>query len=377
VSFDAILVVEDGVMPGVNGRVQELYGYSEVELIGRTAITLVAPDCRAAVAKRIAEMACGTLELRHVRKDGTIFPVEVSTRRFEQDGRKHGVVAVRDITARKRAEALLAEREEQLRALADASFDAVFVSVDGIVQSVNCHASKLFGYDASEFIGHLAGRFGCPEFCDEVARRAANDVDGTYESATRHADGRVVHIEMSARTLHEGGRKVRINAVRDISQRKIAEARLRASEERFRRLAANVPGFVYQRALHPDGRVTYPYLNDGIREVCGIEPAEVRDNPAGLVDNIHPDDRDRFRDAIARSAKTLTPVTIDFRATHPAKGCIWLRTICNPGRQPDGTILWDGVSIDITDRVNIEAALDRTKRELERHVAAARLSGSP
>jgi signal transduction histidine kinase/DNA-binding response OmpR family regulator len=59
----------------------------------------------------------------------------------------------------------------------------------------------------------------------------------------------------------------------------------------------------------------------------------------------------------------------DFRVGRSDGNYVWVRSISRPARQADGTIVWDGISINITDRISAEAALAKTKGELERHVA--------
>jgi PAS domain S-box-containing protein len=367
-SFDAVFVIEGGIIRDINHRAADLFGYRREEIVGREAGFMTAPEFHDVAMRRIRGSIEGTHESAMRHKNGSHVPVEVSAKHLVRNGRNIRIAAMRDISVRKEAEARLRESEERFRALAEVSFDAVSVIEDGIHRAAYGRIGELLGYTEEEVIGRSAGSFTSPRFRDEGRRRTAERIEGIYESEYVRKDGRIVPVEVSAKNFVRDGRHIRISAHRDISARKEAEARLRASEERFRRLAANVPGFVYQRALHPDGRITYPYLNDAIREVCGIEPAAVQQDPAFLIDSVHPGDRDRLRGALARSAETLTPLTIDFRAAHPAKGWIWLRTICHPSRQPDGTTVWDGVSIDITDRVNIEAALQKTREDLELHV---------
>jgi hypothetical protein len=70
-------------------------------------------------------------------------------------------------------------------------------------------------------------------------------------------------------------------------------------ETLFQRIAANVPGMVYQFLLHPDGSIEWPFISEGCRAIYEKEPDELRRNPIWPVDIIHPDDRDEFHRSVA------------------------------------------------------------------------------
>lgn len=104
---DAILVVgPDGRLTEVNERFWDLYGYGPNDLVGlnladlRSESTLATLD---ADLRRIDEVGAITFETEHRRKDGSVFPVEVSTRIIQADGGPYKVSIVRDISAAKAA----------------------------------------------------------------------------------------------------------------------------------------------------------------------------------------------------------------------------------------------------------------------------------
>ena len=107
---------EDGIVLDANRHACESLGYSRDELIGMFTIGFD-PDANAAFLQDINERLNGggilTFERRHRRKDGTVFPVEVRVREFQQGGRRLVLSLTRDITARKRAEAELLESERR------------------------------------------------------------------------------------------------------------------------------------------------------------------------------------------------------------------------------------------------------------------------
>ncbi|MCH6591405.1 MAG: PAS domain S-box protein, partial [Proteobacteria bacterium] len=148
-----------------------------------------------------------------------------------------------------------------------------------------------------------------------------------------------------------------------ITGRKRAEEALLDSEERFRTIAANVPGNVYRRILHPDGRTSRGWraaagdLTPGLRDVMEMDPDEVMTRPELVVKTLHPEDRARWQDALRKSAETLEPFVLEYRRIRPSGKVVWLRSIARTHRREDGAVVWDGVTLDITERKQAEEAL--------------------
>ncbi len=139
-------------------------------------------------------------------------------------------------------------------------------------------------------------------------------------------------------------------------QKQVEEA-LRESERQFHKLAANVPGMIYQFLLQTDGSVSFPFISNGAREIYELEPIAIQQNAAVVIDLIHPDDRASFEDSVAVSAKTLQPWSWEGRFIMVSGKLKWLQAASRPERQANGDILWDGVLMDITERKQAEAAL--------------------
>ncbi len=127
------------------------------------------------------------------------------------------------------------------------------------------------------------------------------------------------------------------------------------SDSRYQQISANAPGMVYQFALHPDGTMSLPFVSEGSRDVCGIDPEDIVSNPGLLIDNVHPEERSEFFRSIAESAAQLTPWKWEGRVTLPTGELRWVQAASRPEKQENGDILWNGVVMDLT----------RVKREQE------------
>ncbi|MBD2004635.1 MHYT domain-containing protein [Funiculus sociatus] len=146
-----------------------------------------------------------------------------------------------------------------------------------------------------------------------------------------------------------------------------AQAALQRSNTRYQNLAQNVPGMIYQFILKPDGSRAFLYVSGGCRELFGLEPEELLHDAPLFWKLTHPDDIALLNRSIAISAQTLKPWDCVWRVF--VSGQIkWLQGNSRPERQADGSIIWDGLVTDITERQEAEEAL-RESAEREKAIA--------
>jgi PAS domain S-box-containing protein len=139
----------------------------------------------------------------------------------------------------------------------------------------------------------------------------------------------------------------------------------------FDKVATRFPGHTMQRIRTPDGRFRYTYASSGMREVFGIDADAILSQPDADHAWVHDADRARFVAALHRSADTLTTLDEEVRVISRAGGFKWVRSIGTPRRLDDGTVVWDGIALDVTERRAAAEALERAV-ELARTAEAAR-----
>nr|OEJ76471.1 histidine kinase [Desertifilum tharense IPPAS B-1220] len=141
---------------------------------------------------------------------------------------------------------------------------------------------------------------------------------------------------------------------------------LEISEARIQRLADNVPGMIYQLRVTAEGDMSMPYVSSGCYTLYGVKPEEVIAGTKNLQAMKHPDDVAGVIQGMRDSLRDLTPFRHEWRIITTSGEIKWVQGISRPDRQADGSILWDGVLIDISDRKRAESAILQKSQELEK-----------
>ena len=154
----------------------------------------------------------------------------------------------------------------------------------------------------------------------------------------------------------------RIGALeRAAAERERFDGALRESEQRLSAIADNLPGMVYRRIEHADGRVSYPYISARHQALLGFAPEKARDDPEYLLRATHPDDRQGWLEAIAEAASCLTPLDAERRVLTATGEIKWFRTLARTHRSANGDVVFDGIALDVTDRREAERAFRETE----------------
>ena len=130
-----------------------------------------------------------------------------------------------------------------------------------------------------------------------------------------------------------------------------------APGERLVRIAATVPGVICSFQRWPDGTARMPYASPAAEDLWGLSPEQLAVSVLPLFERIHPEDAPGFLATIEESARSLEPWHDTFRYEHPLKGERWIEGRSMPQLEPDGSVLWHGFVMDVTDRRTAERAM--------------------
>jgi diguanylate cyclase (GGDEF)-like protein/PAS domain S-box-containing protein len=119
------------------------------------------------------------------------------------------------------------------------------------------------------------------------------------------------------------------------------------AEERFAGVVDNLPGYVFQRVLKPDGRIIFPYVSRSIFRILGL-PEDADWSDGRVYEHLHPEDRERVRREVAQSTAELTPLCSVFRFVSATGQEHWFRSNSIPCKVPNGDVLWAGLAVDIS-----------------------------
>lgn len=150
----------------------------------------------------------------------------------------------------------------------------------------------------------------------------------------------------------------------DITAQYRAEAELGLERDRFDAIASTVPGGIYSLRRRTDGTFCLPYISPVIRTVYGIQSANLANAASILMQHIVPEDRELLLATLNKSAESMTRWREIFRAQHPQKGIISIETHAHPIRDADGSTLWHGFIMDVTERKRAEETLNRNQERL-------------
>jgi two-component system, cell cycle sensor histidine kinase and response regulator CckA len=289
--------------------IRRVLGYGPGALSGQSAFALIHPEDLPRVLQGFSHGVRNpnqtiTLEFRMRHQDGSWRYLEaVGQSRLDDPDIAGVVVNSRDITDRKQAEAGLRESEKRFRDLFEGSPDAIFVEdLHGAVLDVNPAACRLHGVKREELLGKNVFDLVPPDQREQVARDFQSLVEGRQqqiEGASRTQDGRVVPVEVRASRVNYAGKPAVLLHVRDITDRKLAEAALRSSEMLFHSVWENsVDGM---RLTDENGTIVA--VNDAFCKLVGLPREELEGKPftvayadSELPGRMLEEFRQRFRD---------------------------------------------------------------------------------
>lgn len=290
-SLDAILLTApDGNIIAANPEACRIFQATEADLCqgGRwLVVDLTDPRLLPALEER-ARTGQFRGELRFRRRDGAIFPGEVSSAIFtDRHGQLRSSMLIRDVSERQRMEGALRGLEQQRRVILDTIPDLVWLKeIDGRYSVVNAAFARFYGRAPDAFVGKRADAYLAPVIAD---RYALDDIEvlntgrtKQFEIELEDADAQSHWFEVIKSPIYDDQGRLRgtTGIARDITQRKQNEQALRESEERFARVFRASPVGISITTLD-EGRLLH--INDSCLHILGYARAEIIGRTVGEI----------------------------------------------------------------------------------------------
>ncbi|HVY06622.1 MAG TPA: response regulator [Burkholderiales bacterium] len=164
-----------------------------------------------------------------------------------------------------------------------------------------------------------------------------------------------------------------LREVDSLRQYEAALAALNESEARFRAIAANLPGVVFQALLYEDGTADLAYVSEGSHLVLGVKADVLMSHPELIMDMILPEDRETFLATRIQAATQLAPRNWEGRIRIGVNGeeIKWVNLRASVRKLSSGVVVSDGIISNITESKLAQHAIEGQQlqlRQLASHI---------
>ncbi|MCS3923855.1 PAS domain S-box protein [Methanosalsum natronophilum] len=295
---------------------------------------------------------------------------------IENERKSKYIVSISDITLKKQAELQLKEREKKYRLILNNANSIIYsMTPDGVFTYLSPSFKWLVGYDPSEVVGQLSHDFIYPADLERVTKKlmsilkTGTEMSYEFRTVTKDGDIRWLNTNENPVFTEKGEISSIIGVAHDITDRVIAENKLKESEFRFRSLVDNVPGVIFRCKY--DNNWTMLYLTDKIKQITGYDPSDFIDNSVRSYSSIiHPEDRQQVIDDVKIGFQQELPYELNYRIITKDGEIKWIREYAQKVYADTGNMI-DGVITDITRSVQKDLELKEKQELLEKFFSRA------
>lgn len=227
---------------------------------------------------------------------------------------------------------------------------------------VNASFMRLMGLTQEEIIGHTATELGLLATSEALAARA-DILETARQQGTVHLkdielttrDGQTKIVAVNAEKIEIQGQPCLLSMLFDMTEREAAKAALAQAHADYVDMAVNIPAVVFRFHILPDGQWINDYMSPRSTEILGMAPDDPRWTDPDSIKRVHPDDYPSSQSLLVESALNQTPYLWE--------GRFWVRDEWrhiriqgNPRKLDDGSMMWNGIFIDVQKEKDLEQA---------------------
>lgn len=376
---DAILVADSQTLQILesNRKSREIYGYTEEEFLRLKTSDLVPENGITTQKERLERLRKGSgtmIETEHKRKNGELFPAEVSSAYTSSSGKDYIFAIIRDLSERKRMIRTLRENERKLAAL--------FSNLPGIayrcrndkkwsMEFLSESCKKLTGYEISELVGPGALSFNeliIPKDRERVwteiqAALAENrNFQLTYDLRRKNGEIRTMWEQGLGVRAQDGSIEALEGFISDITERRQAEEALQVSERALRE-AQEMAHLGYWNWDIKTGAVEW---SDEVYRIFRLDPERFTPKIDSILElSPWPEENARDQELIQRATKTREKGAYTQRFLRPDKSVGYYHSTFQGKYDEQGALVSIvGTVLDITERKLADLALEKLNRDL-------------
>ena len=358
----------DGRWLRVNQPLCDMLGYSTEELMQLTFADITHPDdldADLAEARRLfaGEIRSYQMDKRYIRKDGSLVWASLtgSVVRDAAGAVEYAIAVVRDITERKVREAAHRQSEKDYRTLFESSHDVILLvdPENGTIIAANRRAAERYGCSPDELTGRSMQTLACE--ATEPRRRLQELLEGACEveftTTHRRSDGSLVDLHARVVLVQYGGRDAFLATYRDVTAENRLMRIVAESERRFRSIVEHGYGIL----AIVDGEARVRFASGAVERTLGHAADALMGSC--FFDFVHPEDREQLVEVFAAlAAQPDFRPNVVCRIAHQNGEWRWCEGSGVNMLAVDGV---EGIVIvarDITERMELEARLEQTRR---------------
>jgi len=233
---EGIVLSENGRIIDANRSLTEMFGYDLGELVGKDAIVLTPPEHREMVRRRISDEDTRPYESMGLKRDGTVFPIEIRPRHLPYSGRRIRVTSVIDLTERKHQEEALRQSEALYRTVVEQAEENIFLvdaksrrvldANDALLRSLGYTDDELQEMTLYDIVAHDQKSIDL-----NIGRIMEEGHRSLGERQYRRKDGSLADVEVNVSAVPYNGERAMCVVAHDVTQRKRAERMLEEIRE--------------------------------------------------------------------------------------------------------------------------------------------------
>ncbi|MGF1674623.1 MAG: PAS domain S-box protein, partial [Rivularia sp. (in: cyanobacteria)] len=363
----------------INELLAEINGISVEEHLGKT-IQEIIPTIAPRIERLYQQVLATNQSILNIELSGASItqPSEIRDSLFScfpipgEDNIPTGVGAVLiEITALKRAETALREREQAFRAIFEnAAVGIAQVSPDGRFVNVNQQFCQIVGYSKSQLLqlncSEITHPDSIPEYLDYCNQLAQNQIDVfSMEKAFIRKNGEVIWTNLTASVVRETSGEIKyfIGVIEDISSRKNAQEQMRLATERLEYLLASSPAIIF--SCSPSGNFDNTFISQNVYEILGYQAQQFLSESGFWMRHVHPEDLPKVQKKLSQTIKQEY-LSYEYRFLHSDGTYHWFSEQARLIRDQKGYPLeYVGCWIDINEAKQTELELEVSQRRYQ------------